>query len=393
MAMNSRWAQARNILAVRLDNMGDVLMTSPALRALHSGHPQARVTLLTSAAGAQAARRIKAVDRTLIYDAPWSGGPGSQSRSAQTDLRLIETLARHQFDAAVVFTVCTQSALPAALTCRLAGIPLRLAHARENPYALLSDWVPETDTAIAVARHEVQRQLDLVRHVGFETRDERLQLQYSAQDVQRMRETMAAFGGDASRPYLVVHPGASAASRRYPAAAFGRAAAQLQAHTGMQIIFSGARDEIGLAIEATAQMPQMPVNLMGHLSLGELAALIAGARALVCNNTGPAHIAAALQTPVVVLYALTNPQHTPWQSPSRVLSHDVPCRNCLKSLCPQLHHHCLELIEPQRVVHAVLDLLGLPVPAPMSSVAQPLPSRAHAPLITTPMPALLRGIP
>jgi ADP-heptose:LPS heptosyltransferase len=77
---------------------------------------------------------------------------------------------------------------------------------------------------------------------------------------------------------------------------------------------------------------------------------------LICNNSGPAHIAAALDTPVVVLYALTNPQHTPWQVASRVLNHDVPCRNCLRSVCPQGHHACLLRVEPEAVAHAALEL-------------------------------------
>ena len=73
---------------------------------------------------------------------------------------------------------------------------------------------------------------------------------------------------------------------------------------------------------------------------------------------GPAHIAAAVDTPVVVLYALTNPQHTPWRVPCRVLSHDVPCRYCLRSTCPREHHRCLRAIPAGRVVDAALQLLA-----------------------------------
>ncbi|MBL4953399.1 hypothetical protein JK635_14415, partial [Neobacillus sp. YIM B02564] len=86
-------------------------------------------------------------------------------------------------------------------------------------------------------------------------------------------------------------------------------------------------------------------------------ALIALAPVMVSNNTGPAHIAAALGTPLVDLYALTNPQHTPWQSPSRVLYHDVACRNCYRSICPEGHHDCLSRVAPARVVEAVHSLL------------------------------------
>ena len=96
----------------------------------------------------------------------------------------------------------------------------------------------------------------------------------------------------------------------------------------------------------------------GVLALDELAALIALAPVLIANNTGPAHIAAAVGTPVVDLYALTNPQHTPWMVPNRVLSHDVPCKYCYKSVCPEGHHHCLRLITPSEVVRATYELLA-----------------------------------
>jgi ADP-heptose:LPS heptosyltransferase len=91
--------------------------------------------------------------------------------------------------------------------------------------------------------------------------------------------------------------------------------------------------------------------------LGTLAGLIDGARVLVANNSGPVHLAAALGTPVVDLYALTNPQHKPWRVPARVLSHDVPCRNCLQSVCAEGHHDCLRRVEPRQVADAALALM------------------------------------
>jgi ADP-heptose:LPS heptosyltransferase len=99
-------------------------------------------------------------------------------------------------------------------------------------------------------------------------------------------------------------------------------------------------------------------SLAGRLDLAGLAALIERAPLLICNNTGPAHVAEAVGTPVVDLYALTNPQHTPWAVPSRVLNRPVPRAPCFKGVCPEGHHDCLRLVEPGEVVGAALDLLG-----------------------------------
>lgn len=355
------WAAARHILAIRLDSLGDVLMTTPALAAIKGRHPDIRLTLLTSASGAEAARHVQAIDRCLVHAVAWmKPDPGPQP--AEATRALVRQLAEQAFDAAIIFTTCTQSALPAAMLCLLAGIPLRLAHCRENPYALLTDWVPDHEVCQHGMRHEVQRQLDLVRAVGYHAADERLRMGLQASDAAQMRALFAAAGGDPDRPYVVVHPGATAASRRYPAERFGRVAEAVAQATGHQIVFTGSAEERPLVEEAAARMRRpTPIRLTGRLTLGQFAALIAHARALVCNNTGPAHVAAALGTPVVVLYALTNPQHTPWRAPaSRVLSHDVPCRHCLKSTCPQGHHTCLLGIGTEEVARAVLDVMRTP---------------------------------
>jgi lipopolysaccharide heptosyltransferase II len=363
--MTPAWTRARRFLAVRTDNLGDVLMTSPALRALKEHAADAQVTLLASPSGAAVAGYCDVVDDTIVYAAPWTRHPGTglamdPGQAAQAlaeDHALIRRLAAQRFDAAVIFTVCTQSALPAALVCRLAGIPLRLAHCRENPYDLLTDWVPDRETLEAGMRHEVERQLALVAAVGLRPSEDQLVFRPAGSDRDGARAQLAAAGGRADLPCLVVHPGASASSRRYPAERFGEAADAIAAATGWQVVFTGSADEEALVARAMAAMRRPAVSLAGRLSLGALGALIADAGLLIANNTGPVHVAAAVGTPVVVLYALTNPQHTPWRVPSRVLTHDVPCRYCLRSTCPQGHHDCLLAIPAARIVDAALELV------------------------------------
>jgi ADP-heptose:LPS heptosyltransferase len=99
-------------------------------------------------------------------------------------------------------------------------------------------------------------------------------------------------------------------------------------------------------------------SLAGKLDIADLAALISKAPLLISNNTGPVHMAAVLNTPVVDLYALTNPQHLPWMVPHRALYHDVSCKYCYKSICPMGHDNCLQLVTPEDVVEAVLELLA-----------------------------------
>jgi len=357
------WRGVRRLLAVRVDNMGDVLMTTPALAAAAESVPGIEITLLGGPGAGALAPHLPMVREIIPARVPWVGGDAAAAPC--DDHALIARLAAARFDAAIVFTVCTQSALPAALLCRLAGIPLRLAHVRENPYGLLSDWVPETDLVLAEARHEVRRQLDLVGHVGWHTTNEHLRFRLQPRDVERIDAWLDHEWPDAAgTPLVVVHAGATAASRRWPAERFGAAADALAREHGARIVFTGSRDEAPLVAAARARMRAPSHALAGRLSLGELGALIARADVVVGNNSGPAHLAAALGTPVVDIYALTNPQHTPWRVPARVLNRDVACRGCLKSRCPEGHHRCIAGVTPDEAVGAALELLGQPGDAP-----------------------------
>jgi lipopolysaccharide heptosyltransferase II len=370
-ARRGAWRGVRKLLVVRLDNLGDVLMATPAIAALRAGLPGAQITLLASPSGAAAVPFLDDVDAAIVFAAPWVKGDGALDDAClgHAEAELVERLRAARFDAAVILTTCTQSALPAALTCRMAGIGLRLAHCRENPYGLLSDWAPERDEIADGMRHEVERQLALVASVGFAAADRRLRFTVPAPARSAVAARLARAGVDASRPLVVVHPGASAESRRYPAARFGSAADAIARATDATIVLSGAAEERPLIDELRAAMTVPAISLAGQLDLGELAALIEAADVLVANNSGPAHLAAALATPVVDLYALTNPQHTPWLVPARVLNHPVPCRNCLKSRCPEGHHDCLRRVAPEDVAGAAIELLA---PASAAKAAAPL---------------------
>lgn len=346
------WDAARNVLCVRLDSMGDVLMTSPAMRALRESHRARRLTLLTSRSGATVAPHIPEVDAVIEFTAPWMKAAGCAPRG---DAALIEALKSAHYDAAVIFTVYSQSPLPAAYLCYLAGIPLRLAHCRENPYHLLTDWIPEPEPD-STLRHEVRRHLDLVAHVGCCTSDETLSF-CVPENARRRAAALLAQSAEADKPLIVVHPGASAPSRRYPGERFARALDLIVQRREASVLFTGTPDEIPLIEGIRAGMRAGSHSLVGELTLGELGAVLERAALLVSNNTGPVHIAAALGTPVVDLYALTNPQHTPWQVAAEVLYADVPCRFCYKSVCPMGHHECLTRVEPEAVAAAAERLL------------------------------------
>jgi len=403
--MTAPWQDARRILCVRLDGLGAVLQTTPALRALGAAVPGRALTLLASPSGAAALPFVPELDDAIAWTAPWTpawtraGGradpdaallataaaaasaPASASACAsaaaappectgtsvrRSTLALVDRLAARRFDAAVIFTAYTQSPLPAALLCQLAGIPLRLAHCRDNPHGLLTDWIPDPEPA-ALVRHDVQRQLALVQRVGCRSAAPALSFVPRPADVTAARAQLAAAGVDPDRPWLLLHPGAGAAAHRYPPAGWVRTLRLLAQAVRMPLVLTGSAAEADLVdtIRGDAGIPA--VTLAGRLPLGAFGAALRLAAVAVTGNAAPAHIAAAAGTPVVNLYALTAPQHTPWHVRSRVLFHDVPCRFCAARTCPQVHQGCLAGVAPAHVVEAVLALLDAPAPCSRST--------------------------
>ncbi len=359
--IDKAWREVRRVLCIRLDSLGDVLMTTPAFHALRSVPNVEHITLLTSPAGVEVGNLVPDIDEVWSAEVAWL--KHTPVRASPThDWQLVNRIAAADFDACVIFTVNTQSSLPSAMCCYLAGIPLRLAYCRENPYQLLSHWVRDLETPDTTV-HEVVRQLELVRSIGAIAAQDQLRIHVRPKTLDAMCGRLRSHGlgakdhqarGFGDRKWCVVHPGATAASRRYPAESYAEVAIHLE-KLGFRILLTGKEAESQL-LRSIAARCDGATEWAGEMKVEELAALIQLAPLLLTNNTGPAHLAAAVGTPVVDLYALTNLQHTPWRVPQRVLSFDVPCRNCLKSFCPELHHACLRRIEPEMVVQAVIEL-------------------------------------
>jgi lipopolysaccharide heptosyltransferase II len=313
------WRNYKSILCVRLDNMGDVLMSQPAMRALTQSAPGRQITLLTSSTGASIAPFIRELDAFISFDVPWV--KTDEINGEQQLLALADELRSRRFDAAVIFTSYSQNPLPAAMLCYQAGIRAVLGYCRENPYQLITHWLPDREPLDYVV-HEVQRQLALVETVGGATLDTKLSLEVPEESRQTIRAKLIALGVRKDRPWLVLHAGVSEEKRRYSADKY-ITACRLLMEQGHKIVLTGSSSERNYVADIAYRLGDGAVNLAGDLSVAELIALIAAAPVLISNNTGPVHIAAAVGTPVVVLYAKTNPQHTPWKVLNRVLYFEV----------------------------------------------------------------------
>lgn len=376
--MSADWSSCKNILCVRADNMGDVIMSAPAMRALKETF-QCRITLLTSAMGALITAFVPEIDDTIVADLPWV--KNERFAQAADCSNLIARIAERGFDAAVVFTVYSQNPLPAAFLLFMAGIPRRLAYCRENPYALLTHWVPDEEP-YSFIRHQVQRDLHLVEQVGAVGSSDRLQLSFSEAAAGSLLQKLQGLGitGDAS--FMVMHPGVSEAKRMYPAEHWAAIARLVVQELGVQVVLTGAAGDQPLVNEIAAAAGKGCVAAAGQLTIEEWIAVIAKAALVVSVNTGTVHIAAAVNTPVLVLYALTNPQHTPWMVPSQVLPYSVTgalqSRNeVIGWVNRQWFREFIPYPDAAKVLDAIRQLLREKTP-PNRDILQPVENIQHA---------------
>ncbi len=355
--MDSRWMETRNILLVRLDNLGDVLLCTPAFHAIKATRPEARLTLLASPIGAQAARLNPDLDDVIVYQAPWMDVWGHMLQDSRREQEVIDSLREREFDAAIIFTSFRQSSLPPAYLCYLADIPLRLAISLDGAGSLLTTRHKQVEDSTL---HEVRRALNLVAVEGFHTSETDLVLRVPPGIISSMASRLLLDGLLPEKRMVVVHPGCSMPARTYPWDMFARAADLLAESENCQVVFTGDVKEVELVQRVRGQMVNPSLSLAGQASFPEFAALLALADTVVTNNTGPAHMAAALKTPVVDLFALTNPpeQWRPWNVPHRLLNKPVPCALCYSRVCPT-DHGCLRGVEPEEVAAATRELLDI----------------------------------
>jgi ADP-heptose:LPS heptosyltransferase len=329
-----------HVLAVRVDSAGDVLLTGPAIRALAAGAD--RLTLLCGPRGEAAAALLPGVDELISWHTPWID-PEPKPVDPVKVSALVDRIAALAVDEAVIFTSFHQSPLPFALLLRMAGVMRISAVSVDYPGSLL-----DIRHAVAQGVPEPERALSLAATAGFGLPagdDGRLR-------VRRVRRPAGLPGG-----YVTVHPGASVPARACPPERVREFVRALSA-AGYRVVVTGSPQERELTRYVAGELA---LDLGGRTRLPELAGVLAGAACLVCANTGPAHLAAAVGTPVVSLFAPTVPfgQWAPYRVPHVRLGDPLAgCQGTRAASCPVLGHPCLSRITGSDVVGAVRLLAG-----------------------------------
>lgn len=337
----------RSILVIRTAYLGDVMMAVPLLKPLRSLHPDARLSFLTSASAAPLLEHNPYVDEVLTYDPFWFHASSPKARY----LDYLRMMRRRRFDLVIETRADVRELL-------LLVAPLKAK--RKVSYAaggggwLLTDAVPYKGPL-----HRVDYHLDIARYLGAPTEDLEWGV-YLTEAEQRATDALLDREG-VRRPFVVVHPGSRVPLKCWPPERFAAVADRLATKTGQAVVLIGAGGERPIVDRVRAAMRAPSVSLAGRLNLRELAGVLGRSALLVCNDSAPMHVAAAMKTPIVAIFGPSKSIETgPYGTACRVIERPMPCRTaCDESRCANRDRWaCMNPIEPDEVFTAAMALLS-----------------------------------
>lgn len=288
-----------NILVIRTDRIGDVVLTTPALRALRLTFPAARLTMLVSDMTRALVEGNPDIDEVLV-DHGRGKRPGFFSL-----VRLVFILRRHHFDLAINFHTKKRT----NLLCFLAGIPRRIGYATKKWGKLLTDQIP--DDRAEGKKHEAQYCLDMIKSLGVKDVPLGPFVPWQREAEEWARKVWEELGLDSAHPIFAVLPGSSCQTKKWPPRLFAELINELKTAYQPQIILVGAPEDRDTAWEIRQNVGAPVIDLTGQTTLSQFVSLIRRCTLLISNDSGPAHIADAAGTPVVSIFVRNQPGINP----------------------------------------------------------------------------------
>jgi heptosyltransferase-2 len=342
------------MLLIRLDRLGDVVLSAPAAYAMRRHLPHAFIAMLVSPACREVIEGHPALNEVISYD------KDGAERTARGTLRFARRLRAYEFDTALVLHPSNRShVIP-----WLAGIPVRVGYDRNLP-ALLTHRIPHRKQEGTM--HETAYVLEMLEAFGIPAGTPKLFVPVPAEAQRRVEQLLAEAGVSPSDTLVAVHPSASCVSKRWMPERFAQVADRLIERHGAKVCLITGGPELFYARAVERAMRGPSLNLGGKLTIGQLGALLRRAALLISNDSGPVHVAAAVGTPVVDIFGRNqrgvSPQRWRPLGPGHAILHkEVGCVTCLAHDC-DIGFQCLTAITVEEVyaaADAVLALRGAP---------------------------------
>lgn len=345
--MNLEQKKIKRLLIRSTNWIGDAVMTTPAVRAIRSNFPAARISMLVKPWVAPVFAHSPHVDEIIVYEA------GGRHAGLVGPIRLAKALRRQRFEAAILL----QNAVEAAVIAFLAGIPTRIGFDTDARRLLLTHAVRCTQAIKSI--HQTGYYLKMLEGAGLTPGSRSLELTVGADDRQRAQRILSSEGVAAAARIIGINPSATyGPSKQWFPNRYALLADRLHDAFGATIVIFGGPNDRRLGRRIAAMMHAPAIDLSARTHLGEAMALIERCDAFVTNDSGLMHVAAALDIPLVAIFGSTNPVATgPFSETSRVVQAAIDCTPCLKPVCPLDHTNCMKSISVDRVFEAVKGLL------------------------------------
>jgi heptosyltransferase II len=331
----------RNVIVRGPSWVGDAVMSVPAMRELRRVLPNAHLTLAARPGPADVFLDADFIDDVLISEGSGIAAVWSQAREWR----------KRQFDLAVLL----QNAFGAALTAYLGRVPMRIGYDTERRAFLLTNalgqpsWKNERHESFYYLNiiTELDRQLNGTSSIGDV--EPRFDLNVSEERKREASEMLRQQGARPGAPLALLCPGSiNSRAKRWPAERYGELADRLTA-SGANVVLIGSPAELQVSQDVCKHTQTQPIVLTGKTTVAEATAIISMADVLITNDTGPAHIGAALNTPTLVIFGPTNPLTTYPLSPNAEIIRRPPdCAPCMLRDCP-IDHRCMTAISPAEV--------------------------------------------
>ena len=358
----------KRILVIRLDRLGDVILSTPVLQALREHSPHAFIAMMVRPACQDAVLGHPYLNEVILYDKE------GKHHSLPRTIRFARRLRRFDFDTALVLHPSNRSHwIP-----WLAGIPVRIGYDRKCGW-LLTQRVPHRKQE--GAKHEATYTLELLQALGVSAQLRRPVMPIHQRAAERVETLLAQAGGRPSDPLVAIHPSASCVSKRWMPERFAQVADRLIESQGVRVCLVAGPADVHHADRVSAAMHHPALNFGGRLSVGELAALLARCRLLISNDSGPVHVAAAVGTPVVDLFGrnqrgLSPQRWGPLGDGHIVLHKEVGCVTCLAHNC-DIEFLCLTSLSVDEVYEAARAVLGRAPNARAGAAVSPITPAQH----------------
>ncbi|MBN1405772.1 MAG: lipopolysaccharide heptosyltransferase II [Candidatus Omnitrophica bacterium] len=336
----------RKILIIEPNWLGDVLFTTPAIRAIKQHSPHASVTVLVHKRCADILKNNPFIDNIILLEKD-RGLKGFIYK-----LNLIKQLKGFDFNTVFLFS----RSMSHALMCKLALIPEIIGYSNFKRFFLLTHKLKEKYKI----RHRVEYFLDLARFIGIDTENKNYEFPISGADEESAQSLLLECGISAHSEYFVVNPGGNWMPKRWPKEGFAKLCDELFSKYSLKIVITGAEKDIALGenIKNLCKTAK-PVNLCGKTTIFELAAVLKNAKAVIANDSGPMHIAISQKTPTAALFGPTNPAITGPYGDSKyiVVEKEIDCPvPCYNKNCR--NNRCMEAVTTADVMEAVASVIA-----------------------------------